>query len=88
MAYLIKTNGAYEERYDLTLENMQEAVGGFIQIITSYDGKTCFVCNEDGKQEGLQKNDEATRLAHECGALWVHDYLVGDVIMTAADAIE
>ena len=77
-------NGNLGNFYTSDVEGLGEDVG----VNVAGDIEDLIVCNEDGKLQGLPKNDEATRLAHEAGALWVHDYLVGDVIMTAADAIE
>lgn len=86
MATLIKTDGTTEKLTDLSLEKMQEAVGGYIEILRSRDGKTLFVCNEEGKLYDLIYNPVATYTAIECGAL-ANDILVGNVIMASYEEI-
>lgn len=88
MAWLYKANGEVAEIFDLSLESMQEAVGGYVQIVNSYDGRNVFVCDEEGKLKGKPENAKATEIALNAGALFPDDYLVGDVIIAASDAIE
>lgn len=38
-----------------SLEAMQDMVGGYIEMV-SLDQRTCLVCNEEGKLEGLEGN--------------------------------
>ena len=41
---------AVEEIIDNTLENMQQAVGGYIEVLHPFsDERICLVCNEEGK---------------------------------------
>ena len=46
------------------LDEMQKAVGGYIELVPYFDhfeGEPCEVyCNEEGKIHGLPFNDEAT----------------------------
>ena len=47
-----------------TLEEMQEAVGGYIELVHLKGGKTphIMVINEEGKNHGLPLNERATSL--------------------------
>ena len=60
----------------LTLENMQQEVGGYIEILYPFDEGSpleyaCLVCNEEGKLQGLPPNR----------ALYDDNYNPYDVIM-------
>lgn len=61
-----------------TLENMQKTVGGYIEVITLLEGKgiVC-ICNEDGKNLGLENNFRIPG-----------DIVVGTVIICRADGEE
>ena len=67
----------------MTLKEMQDAVGGQIELVID-DGDTQIVCNEEGKMMGLPENEEATDLwldkLYEQGRSTT-DYLVGDVLV-------
>ena len=77
MAYIIKTNG---EKTDVTpdngtdfqLEEMQEIVGGYIEIVR-LDEKQIMVVNEEGVIYNLPHNKKASKL---CGIPIVGDVLV------------
>ena len=72
MATLVKTDGQVVEDYDVSsLEKLQEAVGGYIQIVT-VDREMCLVVNEEGLLMGLEQNIWASMIA---GSI-----IVGDVI--------
>lgn len=47
------------------LEKMQMAVGGYIEVVpgfSKYKGRMCMaLCNEEGKLEGLERNEAATQ---------------------------
>ena len=43
-----------------TLEDLQKAVGGYIEVIHPFDDSTCIICNEEGKQNGLPLNRALT----------------------------
>jgi len=65
----------------LTLESMQQAVGGYIQVIeTPYHA---FIMDEEGKLRGKAVNRIATNLASMY--LRGHDFLVGDVLVMDID---
>lgn len=63
MATLIKTDGNVVEDYDVSsLEKLQEAVGGYIEIVT-IDREMCLVVNEEGLLMGLDQNVWASMVA-------------------------
>jgi len=68
---------------DLDLETMQDAVGGYIEIQKSKDGKYDIVMNEEGKLRSLPINKPATDLYDH-----PDDYIVGDVIIAPVGLIE
>jgi len=72
MATLIKADGEVVEGYDISsLEKLQEAVGGYIEIIT-IDKEMCLVVNEEGLIMNLKKNTWASLIANRD--------IVGDVL--------
>lgn len=72
MAILIKTDGNVVEDYDVSsLEKLQEAVGGYIEIVT-IDRDMCLIINEEGLLMGLSLNDWASQMLGRP--------IVGDVI--------
>ena len=68
------------KKESMTLEEMQKAVGGYIEIAYD-DGKTQIICNEEGKLLGLPLNVEATRMWGELIGTIPNDVLVGDVLI-------
>jgi len=69
---------------DLDLKTMQDAVGGYIEIQKSKDGKFDIVhMNEEGKLRSLPINKLATDLYDH-----PDDYIVGDVIIAPVGLIE
>ena len=85
MARIIKTNGEIipvepKNGTDFQLEEMQEIVGGYIQLFyLMNDVGEVIVMNEDGKIEGLPTNPKATELAESL--LYDGDFIVGDVLV-------
>lgn len=72
------------------LDVLQNAVGGYLQLVPyfdKYEGKECVVfCNEEGKLHGLLYNQKATqawRKAVEPHVLM--DMLVGNVVIITGD---
>jgi hypothetical protein len=63
-----------------TLKELQDIVKGYIEIVNLQDGRLMIV-NEEGKLDGLKPNPEATKL-------YVHDYIVGDVLVTPQQYID
>lgn len=87
MKRVIKCTGEVKEITEtLTLELMQDIVGGFIEIVSSHNGMIRFVCDEEGKLKGYPINIAATQIGYENGALFGNDYFAGDVII--ADSYE
>lgn len=46
----------YIANVDNTLESLQEAVGGYIEVVPIYTDTVTIVCNENGKIENLTPN--------------------------------
>lgn len=65
-----------------TLEELQEAVGGYLQPIYLNDEFTMYV-NEDGKFMGLPLNQAATFLAYSYHAIGPRDFIVGSAVVVA-----
>ena len=81
MGKLIKADGTTVEvspknGTDYTLAELQEFVGGYIEVIPAYKKGYILVINEEGKLEGLPRNGRATDLADI--TLW--DCIVGDAL--------
>jgi hypothetical protein len=88
--YIIEASGSIrEESHDkpLTLEWLQSAAGGYIQLIPHfkmYKGEQCVVFgDEDGKIKGKPINTKATDLWRKQGILG--DVLVGDIVVVIGD---
>lgn len=64
------------EEIELTLENMQETVGGLIQAIYPWEDKVALVCNDEGKIMDLKPNraladDEERIYDIVCGTFFI-----------------
>ena len=80
-ALIFKTNGEMvdvEYKDPIKLEEMQEAVGGYIEAIFIPGGKVMLV-NEDGKWKGLEPNLNAT--AYLKTSMNFDDVIVGDALL-------
>lgn len=62
------------------LDELQDIVGGYIQIISLHDGRQ-MVINDEGKLQALPYNSIATDIAHEAEAIFPNDFIVGDVLI-------
>jgi hypothetical protein len=68
---VIKPDGTYDTITEpLTLERMQAAVGGYIELVTlerrpQDKGRVCLFVNEDGLRAGLPGNVIASALAKQ-----------------------
>lgn len=85
MALLIKTNGEITEIKPssgecFTLEELQKAVDGYIEIINVPGGKV-LVVDEEGKLKRKEVNAVAMAFAHTSGAVHPSDAIVGDVLL-------
>lgn len=67
------------------LEEMQEIVGGYIEIIRLNDGQI-IVVNEEGLPQGLPVNIEATNILRRDHS--TTQYIVGTAIVCDADMVE
>ncbi|WP_289075725.1 DUF3846 domain-containing protein [uncultured Bacteroides sp.] len=70
---------------DFKLEEMQDVVNGYIDIIRMGDGKI-MVINDEGKFE-CEYNRRATEIAHSYGTLFPGDYISGNVILCDNDMV-
>jgi hypothetical protein len=93
MATLMKTNGQVigvtpRNGESFTLEELQDFVGGYIELVRLSEDVVMFV-NEEGKLNGLHVNPKATILASAEEAIGPTDIIVGDaVVMTRKEAGE
>ena len=83
MATLIKSDGKMNEftpqsGVKFTLEELQKAVGGYIEIV-HIDKDFDMVVNEEGKLLCLPINETATRLYRR--VRYTDDLIVGDVLI-------
>lgn len=86
MAIIIKTTGETIEvkpknGTDFQLEELQEVVGGYIQILPIYRTGEVMVVNEEGRLEHLPWNGKATTYAKQNNAIFPNDYIVGNVLV-------
>lgn len=89
MGQILKTDGTTvkvspKNGKDYTLEEMQEIVGGYIEIVPCVDSTKILVINEEGKLENLPINVEATRIADI--SIW--DCIVGDALLCESDEVK
>ena len=88
---IIKADGTEQEvlpkdgKY-FSLEEMQEIVGGFIEMISCNDQNFLCVLNEEGKINELPINEKATKLVDKI--ISPDDYLVGDVLITESKYVQ
>jgi hypothetical protein len=90
VAIILRSDGGIIRRYvdaPLSLRELQDIVGGYIQLVSSQaqwqdltDGE--FVVNEEGLLSvGMPTNGNATELGHELN-LYMHERgIVGDVVL-------
>jgi hypothetical protein len=65
---------------DLDLQNLQEAVGGYVEIRKSRCGKYDLIINEEGSLRHLHHNQIASSM--------VDDFLVGNVVVAPVGLME
>lgn len=89
MAKIWRADGTIEElrplpgRRTLTLEQLQDAVGGLIEFVQPFDDRYELIVNEEGKCLGLPLNARATE--HYPFMLW--DVIVGDVVYASREEL-
>ena len=78
---------------ELSLKEMQDIVGGMIQVAYD-DGKMQIICNEEGKMFDLPLNKKATEILHDKLSKFnsnpnyePQDYLVGTVLILRDKAL-
>lgn len=80
MATLLRADNSEQENYeDISLTGMQEAVGGFIELVHLPKGKM-LVVNEDGLRLNLPYNKKASQLSQRD--------IVGDVLLMNHNEID
>lgn len=67
MATIYYTDGATKEVLpangtDFSLNEVRDIVGGYVEVVHLPDGRIILI-NEEGKLEGLSRNEQATQLA-------------------------
>ena len=88
MAQIIKADGTIQEVQpkngnDFKLAEMNEIVGGYIEIINAKDGRIIII-DEEGKLKNKPFNEEATKL-------YIHglqDPIVGDVLVCNQEEVD
>lgn len=86
MALIIKSNlntGTTDPKNgtDFTFEELQAAVGGFIEIIKLRKSDLILVVDEEGKCKNLPVNYFATKIARWAGAIMERDCICGDALL-------
>lgn len=84
-AYHITVKGRVKEitpahGREFQLEEAQDYVKGDIETVYLTDNRIMIV-NENGKNEGQERNNLATILAKLSHAIWFNDEIVGDVVI-------
>lgn len=90
--YIINANGVKTEvtpkfGNSFTLEELQEHVGGYIEIIR-LTNKYLMVINEEGKILNLPFNSEATDIARQHKAIYQNDMIVGNALVAQESMID
>ena len=90
--YIINANGAKTEvapksGNSFTLEELQEHVGGYIEIIR-LTNKYLMVVNEEGKLLNMPFNSEATDIARQHKAIYPNDMIVGNALVAQESMID
>ena len=85
MATIVHADGSEEYLDDCSLASLQSVVGGFIQIVSTVDGKLV-VLDEEGKLKSKALNLRATEMLK--GRISDTDYIVGDVVVATTDEID
>lgn len=91
MATLLKSDGTKQEIQpkngtDFKLDELQEYVDGYIDIIKLGNGEI-LVINDDGK-ERYPTNKAATKLALEHSAIFDWDWIDGDVVLCKDEEVQ
>ena len=81
MAFIIYADGEYQhlktKGKEVTLEEAQAVVGGYVEVVP-LEGYPLLLVNENGIGEGLEVNQEASRIALKRGQRHI---LLGNVLV-------
>ena len=93
MANFIKTDSTYVEVQPkngkkFSLKELQEYVGGYIELITLPNTNEYMVINEEGKIMNLPENGFASAIAQDQTAIYEDDYIAGDVLIIKQNEID
>jgi hypothetical protein len=80
-ALLIKTDDTFEALEDISLHTLQEAVGGYIEMVYLQGTNLYAYVNEEGKMLDLPPNIFGTCIAASLGALQVGDFIRGNFVL-------
>ena len=92
--FIVKTDGSKhvitpKNGKKFELEELQEYVGGYIQVISLKNKHNqCMVVNENGKLYNLQHNTEASIIAHSEKAIFDTDFIVGDAVIVNYEQLD
>jgi hypothetical protein len=91
MGQIIRPNGSREQitpadGKEFSLKEMQEVVGGYIELVTLVPGELFMFVNEDGHALGLPLNLKATHLYHRAGGRPEYPVL-GTVLVTSSKEV-
>lgn len=67
----------YTTELNNSLENLQKAVDGYIQVLYPFDDSACIICNEEGKLTGLPLN---RTVRNESGE--IYNIISGNMVIT------
>ena len=73
-----------DKKEDATLKKMQEAVGGYVEVIR-LNPKQRMIINEEGKLLGLKPNGKATEMFRKAFP-GTYDYIAGDAVILEGKA--
>jgi hypothetical protein len=89
----IKVDGTMEvlSRESVSLEDVQKAVGGYIEAVplfNTYKDEECQAwCDEEGKLKGYEPNIYAQKVWAEASDAANYDQLVGNIVILTGDAM-
>lgn len=70
----------YDPRSDAGLRDLQNRVGGYLEIAPITDSSLTLYCNEEGKLQGLVRNDIASNMLAPTNPDWI----AGDAVLVGA----
>lgn len=77
---VIGVDGSAKVCFLETLEDLQKAVGGYIEAIPLGSDSSAYI-NEEGKLRRLPLNPVATAIAHRKNSLRLNDFIVGPMVI-------